>query len=465
MKELINRLTEGKRVAILGYGREGRSSYNLIRNLFPEKLLGIIDNNEEISKDPDLSSDPKAILHLGSGCMKQLLNYDLVIKAPGISFHVLPEGFDKSRITSQTSLFLQEYGKQVIGVTGTKGKSTTSSLIHHILSCSGFHSILLGNIGLPPFEGIPEITEATLIVMELSSHQLEFLSKSPHIALLLNIFQEHLDHYVNYEAYQQAKMNIGKFQDKNDFFIYSSDNKLLDKLVEESEPLQHILLPYSLHPLSSDGIFRTENAVWMKREGSIKKLFDVSPSLSLPGEHNFSNIMAAVTACHIAGVSPEKMRKAISSFKGLEHRIEFVGEYDGIQYFNDSIATIPEATIEAVKTLQKVGTLILGGYDRGIDYHILYPFLVHSGIDNLIFIGEAGKRMKSELLTSGIQAGQAIYEAGNYEEVVEIAKRVTVKGKICLLSPAASSFDMFKNFEHRGEIYKKNVRSNATSHP
>ncbi len=463
MKELITGLISGKKTAILGFGREGRSTYHLLRQYLPNQMLYIADSNAAIAADSQLSADSNVSFRLGEAYMDNLDAFDIVIKAPGIPAHAFPAGMRKSKITSQTSLFIQHYSSQVIGVTGTKGKSTTSSLIQHILMKAGRHSLLVGNIGVPPFDCIKDITPETTVVMELSSHQLEYLARSPHIALLLNIFQEHLDHYNSFEDYQKAKLNIGLYQNKSDYFIYSADNELLSTLVQEYDSKDHQILPYSLNPLTGNGIYRKGNLVILLFQGKEETIFDASEGIKLPGEHNFSNCMAAGAVCYLSGIPAEFISQGISSFEGLEHRIEYVGEYEGIMFYNDSIATIPEAAIEAVKTLKIVDTLILGGFDRGIDYRILYPFLSSSGIRNLIFIGEAGARMKKEFLDFSPEAGN-LFTAGNYEEVADIAKSVTEKGKICLLSPAASSYDMFKNFEHRGNIYKKNVRRYVSPH-
>jgi UDP-N-acetylmuramoylalanine--D-glutamate ligase len=173
--------------------------------------------------------------------------------------------------------------------------------------------------------------------------------------------------------------------------------------------------------------------------------------------------MAAGAACYLSGISTHQISSGIRSFNGLEHRIELVGNYADIVWYNDSIATIPEATIEAVKTLQSVDTVILGGFDRGIEYTVLYPFLNTSGISNIIFVGEAGARMKKEFNEYGVK-NINLYSATDYNQVVTIAGDVTQKGKICLLSPAAASYDMFKNFEDRGNTYKKNVRELFPSH-
>jgi UDP-N-acetylmuramoyl-L-alanine---L-glutamate ligase len=457
MVELIRTLFTGKKIAILGFGREGKSTYKFLRQCMPTQSLHILDAKAKLDSDKELASDPYAELSSGEDIYFRLNDFDLIMKAPGVPGRVFPQGLDAGKIHSQTSLFLQYYARQVIGVTGTKGKSTTASLIRHIISNAGFHSILLGNIGLPPFEGIPDISPETIIVMELSSHQLQYLVRSPHIGILLNIFQEHLDHYSSYEEYQQAKLNISHYQEKDDYLIYCADNQAISSHMAKESGIVHILLPYSARDPFKQGICLVDDKVILKIGEEQHFLFDAKQSRNLPGEHNLLNIMAASAACFISGVNVQKIREGISSFKGLEHRIEFVGEVEGILFYNDSIATIPEATIEAIRTLENVDTLILGGYDRGIDYSMLYPFVLKSAIRNIIFIGNAGARMRREMEQEN-KVNPNLFTAGDYDEVVRIAKKVTKKGKICLLSPAASSYDMFLNFEHRGNIYKKNVR-------
>jgi UDP-N-acetylmuramoylalanine--D-glutamate ligase len=448
---------------LLGFGREGRSTYSLIRKLFPNKTIAVIDENDNVRNDVIFKNDPNLIFITGIDCMLQIDSFDFAVKSPGIPSNSLPNELKRVQITSQTDIFLQFYGKQVIGITGTKGKSTTSSLIFHILKKAGRKTLFVGNIGIPPFDCIDEITPESVIVMELSSHQLEYVTHSPHIAILLNIFQEHLDHYNSYKEYQLAKLNIAKYQDKDDYFIYNSDNETLKQIIQENPLSEQQLLPFSLDQETHVAISLTDN--WIEMKTGIKniKLYDISNGQPLQGHHNFYNIMAAATACYYRGVSPEIISSGIRSFKGLEHRIEPVGEFSGIQWYNDSIATIPEATIEAVKTLQIVDTLILGGFDRGIDYHVLYTYLNSSEISNIIFIGEAGNRMMNELQIYGINKLN-LYKVADYKQVVALASEITAKGKICLLSPAAASYDMFRNFEERGNVYKKNVRELSPSH-
>jgi UDP-N-acetylmuramoyl-L-alanine---L-glutamate ligase len=457
MSEIINSMFESKSIALLGFGREGRSTYAFLRKIFPSKPLTIIDENENIGNEEILKLDSNIQFITGNGCMESIDEFDIAVKSPGIASNTLPADPQKVKITSQTDIFLQLYGKQVIGITGTKGKSTTSSLIYHILKNAGFNALLVGNIGVPPFDCLDEISPESVIVMELSSHQLEYVNHSPHIAVLLNIYQEHLDHYHSYKAYQLAKINIGRFQEQGDYFIFNFDNEALKELVLTSQIPEINKLPFSVEPGAPTVIHLSDQFIEFEKGTGPVILYNTLQGQPLQGHHNLSNIMAASAACHLKGVSNELISSGIRSFKGLEHRIEPVGEYAGIFWYNDSIATIPEATIEAVKTLKSVDTLILGGFDRGIGYDILYPFLSDSEIRNIIFVGEAGKRMKKEFTEFGLNNIQ-IFTADNYNDVITIARRVTLKGKICLLSPAAASYDMFRNFEERGFIFKKNVR-------
>jgi len=463
MNQLIETLFKYKSIALLGFGREGRSTYKLLRRVFPQKLLTVIDENSEVRNDEILRNDPNLQFISGKDCMLAIDDFDVAIKSPGIPSNTLPKEFKKAHLTSQTDIFLQCYGNQSIGITGTKGKSTTSSLVYHILKNAGVNTLLVGNIGIPPFDCVDDVESDTIIVLELSSHQLEYISHAPHIAVFLNLFQEHLDHYYTYLEYQSAKFNIGKYQGASDYFLYNQDNETIDQLLKNSDELETQSLAFSMNPASKVEL-RIDNQ-WIELHYGSRtiKLYDASAGQPLKGHHNLYNIMAASAACYLSGVSTQQIGKGIKSFNGLEHRIELVGNYAGIVWYNDSIATIPEATIEAIKTLQVVDTVILGGFDRGIEYDILYPFLNSCGVSNIIFVGEAGIRMMKEFNEYGVVIIN-FYSATDYKQVVTIAAEVTQKGKICLLSPAAASYDMFKNFEERGNVYKKNVREFLPSH-
>jgi len=451
----IKQFLEGKRIVLVGCGREGISTYRFIRSMLPLQPLTIADQDVKlVDKYPEFIADVWLEFNLGSSYLSGLNDYDLIIKAPGVSFKDLLEQPSREKISSQTDLFLRMYSKQVTGITGTKGKSTTSSLIKHIVGKHTGNVILVGNIGLPPFEMLQQIDEETIIICELSSHQLQYITVAPHIGILLNLFEEHLDHYKSYLEYQLSKLNIGLNQGAGDHFIYNHDDLGIAGLLN-SYSLPGIKHPFSvLEPIL--------NGAWsdlLKMHITLSKdllFYDLTTPRYLPGQHNVLNIMAAVLACLLNEIPYQLIIEGIGDFKGLEHRIEYVGDYHGIRYYNDSISTIPQATIAAVTTLKDVDTLILGGFDRGIDYSVLIDFLASSSMRNLIFIGKAGERICKMLSDAGIN-DKHFFMAANFDEVALLARENTRPGSICLLSPAAASYDMFKNFEERGKVFKEKV--------
>jgi len=429
-QQLID-LLNNRHILIAGYGREGKSTHALLQKLVPASEVTIAHNDEEIYAA--LSQTPSP--------------FDLIIKSPGIPSMKLEGRCNPAIISSQTDIFLQVYGAQTIAVTGTKGKSTTTSLIQHVLDQTLSPSrriILAGNIGIPLFDILPQIDEQAIVVAEFSCHQLENIHRAPHIGILLNLYQEHLDHYHSYHDYQMAKMQIALNQQPGDHFFYCTDS---GDLTHITETLRHHI-PSTLHPYS---ILDAQHSV--------------IPSLhtSLPGDHNLSNIYVAFKVAELFGVTLEQFAQALSSFKGLPHRLELVGTYKGITFYNDSISTIPEATMAAVSALKHVDTLILGGFDRGIDYTALGHFLAHppapcSPVNNLVFVGAAGQRMLNEWTSDNLIDGKALLAENDYTIIIPWCYDHTCKGGICLLSPAAASYDSFTNFEHRGNTYKQLIK-------
>ena len=429
-------LLRDRRILIAGYGREGKSTHNLLLRLVPDNPIIIASNDQEIATALAQAREEDT-------------PFDLIIKSPGIATMKFEGLCDLDTISSQTDLFLQVYGDQTIGITGTKGKSTTTSLIHHILTLSrgeNCPTLLAGNIGIPLFDIVDQMDEQSLVVAELSCHQLENIHRAPHIGVILNLYQEHLDHYHNYLDYQMAKMQMALRQHKSDHCFYCTDSETLAQRIEELRPqIVSTLHPYSL-----------EEA----RHSSVRQL-----KSSLHGDHNLSNIYLAQQVTRLLGVPDSLFAEALASFQGLPHRLEQVGTYGGITFYNDSISTIPEATINAVEALQQVDTLILGGFDRGIDYSPLEQYLASPTpaarhIRHLVFVGEAGKRIYQQLKEMPqhpLERMDALLVENDYPTIVDWCFAHTQPGTICLLSPAAASYDRFKNFEERGNTYKKLV--------
>ena len=435
MIKLINSLiSDNRRVLILGFGREGRSTYRFLRNHFPMLLLRIADVNPDISNEAEILNDDRVELFLGDGYLDNLNNFDVIIKSPGVNIGNRDSKLI-GKITSQTDLFLQFYSQQVIGVTGTKGKSTTVSLIRHFLISAGKKVLLIGNIGVPAFDMIDKIEKETIVVYELSAHQLEYLSSSPHIAVLLNVFPEHLDYFNSYNDYCRAKFNIYKFQ-KNDDCLIIHESLLKDQDLPESTGYGRV------------GKGNNKNRIIEFNDNSAKYKIQNSP---LSGKHNLRNINAALLAVNEVGVRMEDAIISMESFKSLPHRLENIGEFDGIIFINDSISTVPESTIAAVEAINNVDTLILGGYDRGLNYTDMIEFLRTSSINNFIFLGKAGDRMFDDF---GEENSKFLFKANSIESAFEIIVQKTAKGGVCLLSPAAASYDQFHNFEHRGDTFR-----------
>lgn len=428
MKHKLNSvLWQTKSILILGYGREGRSVYNFLKAQFPDAEFAIADRNESL----DIQENRNLKLYLGEDYLQAIKSYELVIKSPGIKLPDLSED-ELNKIIPPTDIFLCLFGSQTVGVTGTKGKSTTSSLIHFLLKESGKKSILVGNIGLPALDYADQIDENTIVVFELSAHQLEFVHYSPHISLLLNIFPEHLDYFDNFERYKQAKFNIFKYQKANDIALCAQ---------------QGLSCFYCKNPESPD--------IELERLADGAYCYaDLQKMSLLKGRHNLNNIVAALRVLRNLGVDVKKVLEYLPKFTPLPHRLEFVGEYGGVKFYNDSIATIPEATIQAIETLSDIDVLILGGVDRGLDYVGLTKYLVESKVQYFFFLGKAGERMY-ELMKQN--TGKTLIPAKDLDDIFrQLSHLPTIKA--CLLSPAASSYDQFKNFEHRGGYFKELAR-------
>lgn len=411
---ILNRL-RGKRILILGFGREGRSTKAFLDKYLPETQVAVADKNEM-----------EHVQYFGTGYLEAIYDYDIVIKTPGISL----KDFDTRgvEITSQTDLFLSQFHQQTIGISGTKGKSTTTSLIYHLLKSSGRDAILTGNIGIPCFDIMEQIHEDSIVVYELSAHQLEYVHNSPRVGVLLNVFEEHLDHFGTFERYKQAKFNLLRFMGPEDYAVVH------DSLMMETLDL---------------GI----NSVTFSRMD-----YDIDEeALPILGPHNLLNAKAALCACSAYGIDVRELIPHLYSFKPLEHRLEPVGTFGGVTFINDSISTIPQAAIAACETLGRVDFLLLGGFDREIDYTPLVDYMMEHPVPHLLFTGKAGERMMAMMKTRGVASQLVVYK--NMEEAFDYLNAQAKLGNICLLSPAASSYDQYKNFEERGANFKRLAQS------
>lgn len=459
MKQKIIDELKNKNILILGFGREGKSTYSFVSKHVKYKSLAISDLNEV--KDEEILKNKKIKKYTGKNYLNAMNDYDVIIKTPGIS---LKDNFDESiikKITSQTELFLKYAGKKTIGITGTKGKSTTATLTYEILKNSGFNTKLVGNIGIPALDFAEEVEKIDYFVYELSGHQLEHVTTSPHIAVMLNIYEEHLDHFGTYEKYKKAKNNIHKFQIPTDYYIYNFDMK--NDLIDEENDKQN-LIGVSLNKDISSNI---ENMTTIKEYNIHSKinekelaLFFPKDTTKLKGIHNIYNAMIAITIGNILGIKEENILKTLENFEPLPHRLENIGTYNGVTYIDDSISTIPEATIKAIETIPNIETILIGGMDREINYSKLIEYIKNTKVKNIILMYDTGKRIKDDLAN---EVKHNIVYMENLEEAVKYAVNITNKNMACVMSPAAASYGAFKNFEHRGDMFKEYILKYTSS--
>ncbi len=433
---------ENKSVAILGFGIEGKSTYNYIRKYLPSQKLYILDRNENLlAENQELMSDYVEVIS-GPNYLDSLSIFDTIIKSPGIVLENPDSYIDK--ITSQMGLVLEETSAFVIGVTGTKGKSTTSSLIYEVLKDQGVNVILAGNIGLPILDYVDEIKDNTIVVSEFSSYQLEYLRKSPRIGIILNLYEEHLDHHKTIENYYNAKLNIFKYQTNLDYSFYFKDNEILENLIYQNNFQGN---KYDIS-FKDQGYMKCDNKYVYCNDQII---YDVSNKRNLIGMHNVNNIMFALAVANVLNLDMKQAVLTINGFKPLKHRLECIGTYNEITFYDDAIATIPEACINAITSIGNIDTLIFGGMDRGINYDGFAEKLLNSSITNFICLPDTGKRIAEDL--NRFKISEEIFVVEEMEEAVKLAYEVTAPGTGCLLSPAAPSYNKYKNFAEKGDHF------------
>lgn len=393
---------------IMGYGREGKITEQYLQENYPHLQLTIGDK----SLDEDY--------------LEKQTQYDIAIKTPG-----MPSRLVEIPLTTATNIFFAEVPNFKIGVTGSKGKSTTSTLIYEILKAAGKKVRLLGNIGEPMLSVLlegqrPDPDE--IFVLELSSYQLEHLSQSCEIVAVTSLFPEHMPHHGSEEAYYEAKSRIAKWQKPGDRFIYNDEFPMLQDWAE--------ITPATAMTFRDD-------------------LGAESWERNLIGDHNVNNIRAAATVALELEIELEVIKQVVAGFKGLKHRLDLVGEFKGIKFYDDAIATNPQATVQAIKSLTKevgqIGTILLGGSDRGADFAELEDTVREAGISNVVLFPDSGKRMFKS------HEGLNILEANSMAEAVSWASEVTKEGEVCVLSTASPSFSLWKNFEEKGDQFRKEV--------
>lgn len=444
---------ENMKIGILGLGEENIA---LVRYLvkYGAKNITICDQrgSEEFSNIDDIQNAVSS-WRLGPDYLDNLEDFDVVFRTPGLPY--LNEKIQKAKIdgvevSSEIKLFFDLCPSPIIGVTGTKGKGTTATLISEILKKAGKRVFLAGNIGNAPIEFLDHLTADDIVVLELSSFQLQDLEKSPHIGVVLNISSDHLDVHANNDEYIEAKTNIIRHQTKDDFAVIN-----IDYLTSfEFAALTSAQVYYFSRKKSVDQGAWVNSGEILYRENNEDIELAQTSDLLLRGEHNFENICASCTAARLAGADFESISEVIKSFKGLEHRLELVTEIDGVKFYNDSFSTNPDTAIAAIKSFTEPIILIAGGSEKNADYAELGKVISDSNVKTAILIGVTGSRIKSEIQTSNVKV---IDTCQNLDDVIDIIKQEMKLGDVVLLSPASASFDWFANYKDRGQQFKENV--------
>lgn len=465
------------KLAVLGLGIENLA---LVKYFIKHgEMITVCDSRNETSLGERYQELKRygVNFRLGSNYLDNLTDFDIVFRSPGLPL------FDSRlhqaqmagvKITSAMRLFLDLCPCRTIGVTGTKGKGTTSSLIAQILKYSqakkGLDVYLGGNIGIAPFEFLETIQPEDVVVLELSSFQLEDFEKSVHVAVITNITEDHLasadplnpNHHKSRKDYIIAKTNLFRHQKSSDLTILNMEDATCRELI----PLvSGDLLTYGAEAQQKGAWFEKEPAgyyiLWNINQ-HVERLIH-SSKIQVRGEHNLLNICAAALASQAVDADPDSIRRGISEFTGLEHRLEYVGVVNGVQFYDDSFATAPDPTIVAIKAFIEPIILIAGGADKGADFTGLAEVILHSAVKTIILIGTLAPRIRKEVEETAQLFGlpiPAMKEGGkDMREIVTLAYHGAVPGDVILLSTACASFDMFKNYKERGKLFKAAVQN------
>lgn len=428
-----------KKVAILGVGLEGKSAERFFEGQGAQVTL------------LDEKDNPEAFQNLDQ--------YDLIVRSPGVKLS--HTALEKARahgvqITSGTKVFFDLCPAKIIGVTGTKGKGTTSSLIYEILKADDRDVYLGGNIGTPPLDFLGKLTPESWVVLELSSFQLQDLHRSPHIAVLLMIVPEHMDYHVDMQEYVNAKRNILRFQSPTDYAVINRDYIASNESDIHTDA--HIFFVSRERSSVTQGSYVKDDALWLLKGDKERKVIDTK-AIPIPGKHNFENVSAAIVAASLSGVSIEIMKQVIQTFKGLPHRLELAREVNGVKYYDDSFSTTPETAIAAIQAFEQPEVLILGGSSKNSDFTELGQVIRDTkNIRAIVGIGDEWLRIREKIANS--EGKMVLVEgASDMKTVVQAASKLAQPGDVVLLSPACASFGMFRNYKERGEQFKKEVNS------
>ena len=452
----------GKRVAIIGISVEGKDTIDF----FLKEGCSIIccdrRSEQELTDTIALYKDSSVTFNCGPTYLDKIRDANLIVRTPGMSLKTPELVAAKNRgieITSATKLFFELCAAPIIGVTGTKGKGTTSTLIHDMLAADGKTVFLGGNVGVSLLSNVRSIKQSDVVVYELSSFQLEDMSISPHVAVVLRITEDHLANFdvnaTNYhetrEAYVEAKSNIVRHQTADDIAVINRGDGTARTFAEMTTAKKVYFDRYG----TEADCYIENHTVMLVEEGTVVEIANAH-TVQVRGDHNLEDVAAATLACRSMGVPISTIQKAAQAFKGLEHRLEFVRTVHEVSYYNDSFSTVPETTIAAIESFEEPKVLILGGSEKKSDFTMMGAYIAKSNVTGVILIGAMTGRIHDALRVAQFK-GKIVIGCTNMHDVVEQATKLAKSGSVVLLSPACASFGMFINYKERGKQFKHEV--------
>ena len=456
--EEFERYIIGKKIAIIGLGV---SNIPLLDYFYTRKAkVTIFDKREKEVLDKEALKKIEQYhfeLYTGENALSHLVGFSLIFRSPSCmpdTKEIVEEVERGAILTTEIEMLLKLCPATVIGITGTEGKTTTSSIIYSVVQSTGRRCYLGGNIGKPLFTEVGNMTKDDIVVLELSSFQLIDMDVSPQISVVTNIYPDHLDVHKSYEEYREAKKNIFKYQDSNGILVLNYDNEFTREFAKEANG--KVIFFSSKEKLENGYIYDNTDGVIKYCKDGLRRHIIKKQDIKLRGIHNYENI-CAVLAATSSIVDIEKQTKAIKEFNGVEHRLEFVRELNGVKWYNDSIGTSPASTIAGLKSFDENIILLAGGSDKGLDYSEVGRMIAEK-VGTLILTGPTSSKI--EEATKAHLNGKKIefYYCSNMQEAVKLANEVAKSGDVVLLSPASASFDLYKNFADRGNKFKDAVK-------
>jgi UDP-N-acetylmuramoylalanine--D-glutamate ligase len=442
---------KGKRVLVVGMGKSGIASALFLADQGARVIISDTKSEEELHHEIPQLLDRGIDVEAGYQGERIFKEQQLIVISPGVPYDV-PQLMQARQagtpVIGEVELAARYLKGQIVAITGSNGKTTTTTLVGEIIAAGGKHALVGGNIGTPAISFVRDATDDTWIVLEVSSFQLETIETfHPKIAVALNVTPDHLDRHHTFDKYAAAKARIFENQRAGDFAVVNADDATCVAMAAKAKSAVYFFSRQ--HEVERGAFVRDESIVW--RDQAREQVIMTVSEIGLKGAHNVENVLAGVCAGMLAGVSALPIHKAVAAFKAVEHRLEFVASVRGVSYFNDSKATNVDATIKALESFPGRIHLILGGKDKGSDYAVLNPLLAER-VKRVYTIGAAAPKIESQI------KGVSVTGSGTLDNAVRQASQFATAGDIVLLAPACASFDQFVSYEHRGRVFKDLVR-------